>query len=252
MHYLLDKQGNSNQKERITLMQRFIRQFGQHNLSGLLGDREFIGEAGWEWLTNASIPYLIRIKKNQKIIDAQNQERAVSSLFSDLKINKVRVLKKPRWMSNQWVWLSGMKLESGELLILAGNQYFKKPMTVYGYRWEIETLFQCLKGRGFHMEETRLMTPSRINKMMALLAIAFCWSHKMGEWKHKVIKPLQVKKHGRLEKSLFRYGLDYLTDFFIKQIKNTLDVAHLLMIFLSPPDLIDFEKVGKNYSIEGI
>ena len=46
-------------------MQRFIRQFGQHNLSGLLGDREFIGEAWWEWLTNASIPYLIRIKNNR-------------------------------------------------------------------------------------------------------------------------------------------------------------------------------------------
>ena len=249
---VLDKQGNSSQKERITLMKRFIRQFGQHNLSGLLGDREFIGEVWWEWLTNASIPSLIRIKKNQKIIDAQDQERAVGSLFSDLKINKVRVLRKPRWMSNQWVWLSGMKLESGELLILAGNQYFKKPMTVYGYRWEIETLFQCLKGRGFHLEETRLMKPSRIKKMMALLAIAFCWSHKMGEWKHKVIKPLQVKKHGRLEQSLFRYGLDYLTDFFIKQIKNTIDVVHLLMIFLYPPDLIYFEKVGKNYSIEGI
>ena len=97
-----------------------------------------------------------------------------------------------------------MTLESGELLILAGNPYFKKPMTAYGYCWEIETLFQCLKGRGFHREETRLTTPSKINKIRALLAIAFCWSHKIGEWKHKVIKPLQVKKHGRLEQSLFR------------------------------------------------
>ena len=67
-----------------------------------------------------------------------------------------------------------MTLESGELLILVGNPYFKRPMTVYGYRWEIETLFQGLKGRGFYMESTRLMTPSRIKKMMALLAIAFC------------------------------------------------------------------------------
>ena len=115
-----------------------------------------------------------------------------------------------------------------------------------------ETLFQCLKGRGFHLEETRLIKPDRIKKMMALLTIAFGWSHKMGEWKHKVIKLLQVKKPGRLEQSLFQYGLDYLTDFFIKQIKNTIDVVHLLMIFLYPPDLIYFEKLDKNYSIEGI
>ena len=243
---VLDKQGNSNQGERITLMQQFINQFGQHNISGLLGDREFIGKKGWAWLTNNSIPYLVRVKKNQKIIDAQNQERTVSSLFSDLKINKIRVLRNPRWMSDQWVWLSRMKLESGELLILAGNQYFKKPMTVYGYRWEIETLFQRLKGRGFHWEETRLTTPDRIKKMMALLSIAFCWSHKMGEWKHKEIKPLQVKKHGRLEQSLFRYGLDYLTDCLIKQVNKKIDVAHLLMIFLCPPDMNNPQKVKKN------
>lgn len=243
---VLDKQGNSNQGERITLMQQFINQFGQHNISGLLGDREFIGKKWWAWLSNNSIPYLVRVKKNQKIIDAQNQERTVSSLFSDLKVNKIRVLRKPRWMSDQWVWLSGMKLESGELLILAGNQYFKKPMTVYGYRWEIETLFQSLKGRGFHWEETRLTTPDRIKKMMALLAIAFCWSHKMGEWKHKEIKPLQVKKHGRLEQSLFRYGLDYLTDCLIKQVHKAIDVTHLLMIFLCPPDMSYPQKVKKN------
>ena len=82
-------------------------------------------------------------------------------------------------------------------------------MTVYGYRWEIETLFQSLKGRGFHWEETRLTTPDRIKKMMALLAIAFCWSHKMGEWKHKEIKPLQVKKHGRLEQSLALWDIPW-------------------------------------------
>jgi hypothetical protein len=153
-------------------------------------------------------------------------------------------------MSDQWVWLSGMKLESGELLILAGNQYFQKPMTLYGHRWEIETLFQSLKGRGFHMEETRLTTPSRIKKMMALLAIAFCWSHKVGEWKHKEIKLLQVKKHGRLEQSLFRYGLDFLTDSLIKQITKKIDVVRLLMIFLYPPDMIHAKKNIKNHSAE--
>ncbi|MBK7300549.1 MAG: hypothetical protein IPI79_09435 [Moraxellaceae bacterium] len=37
--------------------------------------------------------------------------------------------------------------------------------------------------------------------MMALLAIALAWAHKVGEWQHKVIKPLVIKKHGRLEKA---------------------------------------------------
>ncbi|MBL0229507.1 MAG: hypothetical protein IPP76_01425 [Moraxellaceae bacterium] len=40
--------------------------------------------------------------------------------------------------------------------------------------------------------------------MMALLAIALAWAHKVGEWQHKVIKPLVIKKHGRLEKCSLR------------------------------------------------
>jgi hypothetical protein len=62
----------------------------------------------------------------------------------------------------------------------------------------------------------------------------------------KEIKPLQVKKHSRLEQSLFRYGLDYLTDFLIKQVNKTMDVTHLLMIFLCPPDMNNPQKVEKN------
>ncbi|MBL0230410.1 MAG: hypothetical protein IPP76_06275 [Moraxellaceae bacterium] len=48
--------------------------------------------------------------------------------------------------------------------------------------------------------------------MMALLAIALAWAHKVGEWQHKVIKPLVIKKTRPFRKSFFRYGLDYLTD----------------------------------------
>jgi hypothetical protein len=87
--------------------------------------------------------------------------------------------------------------------------------------------------------------------MMALLAIAFCCAHKAGEWKHKVIKPLKETSHGRLEQSLFRYALDYLTDHFLQGLHKTVDVLKLLMLFLLPSDMILIKK-GKvkieNYS----
>ena len=51
----------------------------------------------------------------------------------------------------------------------------------------------------------------RVNKLMALLAIAFCWCHKMGEWRHEV-KPILIKTHRRPAISLFRYGLDFIVD----------------------------------------
>jgi hypothetical protein len=74
------------------------------------------------------------MKKNQKMIDAQGRERSVGSLFKDLKMNKKRILRRQRWVGNQLVWLSGMKLDTGELLLLAGNErckYSANPFTCY-------------------------------------------------------------------------------------------------------------------------
>ena len=41
---MLDKRGNSNTQERITLMERFIRLFGKECIDSLVADREFVGE----------------------------------------------------------------------------------------------------------------------------------------------------------------------------------------------------------------
>ena len=47
-------------------------------------------------------------------------------------------------------------------------------------------------------------------KLIAVLAISFCWCYLTGEWQHNQKKAIKIKKHGRLSVSLFRYGLDYV------------------------------------------
>ncbi|KCW29615.1 hypothetical protein J471_4392, partial [Acinetobacter baumannii 1032359] len=42
-------------------------------------------------------------------------------------------------------------------------------------------------------------------KLIAVLAISFCWCYLTGEWKHDQKKAIKIKKHGRLSMSLFRY-----------------------------------------------
>ncbi len=80
----------------------------------------------------------------------------------------------------------------------------------YALRWQIETLFSCLKGRGFNLEDTRLTNPHRVKKLIAVLAVGFCWCYLTGEWQHDEVKPIKTKNHGRLSMSLFRCGLDYV------------------------------------------
>jgi hypothetical protein len=60
---LLDKRGNSDTKERITLVQKFIDNFGKDCIAGLLADREFIGNDWFKWLSENEISFNIRVKK---------------------------------------------------------------------------------------------------------------------------------------------------------------------------------------------
>ena len=98
-----------------------------------------------------------------------------------------------------------------QYLILASNQHQQGQAALEAYkeRWGIEVLFANLKSRGFHLEETHLIHQDRIEKLIALLAIACTWAHIIGEWIAKT-NPLKIKNHARKEKSLFRYGLDHL------------------------------------------
>lgn len=79
-------------------------------------------------------------------------------------------------------------------------------------RWEIESLFQSLKGRGFRFEDTHITHQERIAKLIGVLAIAFAWAHKVGEW-CAMKKPILIKKFRKCQRpqySFFRYGLDFI------------------------------------------
>ena len=109
------------------------------------------------------------------------------------------------------MFVIGHKLQTGEYLILVTDSHPESVMEDYKLRWNIETLFACLKTRGFDFEATHITDLDRINKLVAVLAITFCWCHITGEWLHQQ-KPIKIKKHGRPSVSIFRYGLDWLRE----------------------------------------
>ena len=211
---MLDKKGNSNTAERMELLSRFIRLFGKQRIKALLADREFIGADWFDWLNQEKIPFNIRIKNNSIATNSRGLSIDIDGLFYHLKVGQQRSLKGKRILWGQEVYLSGLRMKTGELLIVATNENMDDAIEIYAKRWEIETLFECLKGRGFNFESTRLTDPERVNKMVAVLAIAYCWAHKTGEWRLAQGQRLKIKKHGRWEKSLFRHGLDLLQRLF--------------------------------------
>lgn len=204
----LDKAGNSNTLERIAIVEIFISLFGKACIRCLTADREFVGQEWFEYLQQEGISFRIRVKKNTRI-STPSGTMSARALFQHLEGGQSLLLKGKRTVWGLELYVIGLKLDAQDFLILLTDQKPETALEDYAKRWNIETLFGILKSRGFRFEETHLTDLERIAKLLALLALATVWAFKLGEWLHEQV-PLTVKKHGRLSKSLFRYGFNFL------------------------------------------
>ena len=202
-----NKRGNSSQAERICLMRRFVSVIQPDHIVRLVADREFLGEKWLNWLDENHFHFIIRIRKNQYIEHHYGKEQRADSLFSS---EKWKVLRKPRMLKGVKVYLGGQKLKTGDHLILVSNLPMRSGRFYYAKRWGIEVLFANLKKRGFNFENTHITHPERINTFIAVLALAYIWAVKMGEWIVEKLKSIPIKKHGRRASAIFRIGLDQL------------------------------------------
>ena len=210
---MLSKKGNSNSDERMDLVDKFREIFPDAKIAYLCGDREFIGK---EWLTylmlEPIIPFRLRIKANQKIHDGRKNLSA-SIIFAHLQPGQLEILSGRRWVWGRKVYVSALRLDDGELLIVISDNSPTTAISDYAQRWGIETLFGMFKTRGFCLESTHFNESERLSKLLALMSLALCWAIKTGNWLSSH-RPLKVKKHGRLPQSIFRYGFDYLRSIF--------------------------------------
>lgn len=228
---LNNKRGNSTMTQRIALMKRFIKLFGKEHILGIFADREFIGGEWLAWLKSEGIDFHIRIKKDALVPNSRGKLVQAKSLFLFLKAGESIVFDKPKKMTGVEVYLAGMRLPKGDLLIVASGNFCFDAISIYGKRWEIETLFGCLKSRGFKLEDTHITKRQRIKKLLLLPTMAFCWAHRTGEWQHE-IKPIKVKKHQRLAQSIFRVGLDLLRDGLLNFTNNLKSFATQFFQFI--------------------
>jgi hypothetical protein len=187
------KQGNSNTAERIELIERFLGIFGWDKGAYLVADREFVGKAWFASLRSRQVRLRIRIKQDTLLANARGLEVKAWTLFRDRKPGEARLLSGTRRVWGCDLYVVGMKLEDGDFLIVVSSDSPTTILEDYANRWEIETLFGCLKTRGFCFEDTHPTHSARINKLVALLALAFTWAHLTGEWLTQY-QPIRFKK----------------------------------------------------------
>lgn len=191
--------------------ERFERLFRDVEIHCLTGDREFVGR---QWCSYLMLPdvlaFRLRLRHSDRISSRSGKRRQRGArVFANLKVGEHRALSGKRWVWGCRVYVVATRLEDGELLILATNCRPQSAVTDYRLRWGIETLFAALKTRGFNLESTHFCHAERLSKLVALLALAFCWAMLTGLWQQQQ-QPIPLKAHGRRAKSLFRYGCDFL------------------------------------------
>lgn len=203
--------GSSATKDRMQMMRRVLKTFGLDRIQVLLADREFIGEEWFRFLIDSGVPFVIRVKQNSMVSGLRND----STLVPIKEV--VKLMGRRKELLNQRITLWNQKLlasvewKSGakEPMIVVSNREFPNPLKLYRWRWSIETMFECMKSRGFRLEDTHMIHPKKIEKLLFILAIAVCWAHKTGELQERRITR-SMQSHGRKSKSIFRIGLDLL------------------------------------------
>ena len=230
---LLSKRGNSSDEEKKSLLQKFVNVFGVERIKYLLGDREFAGVAWFKYLCVINLPFIFRIKGVYVTTNSQGKKVEVKRLFLHLQAGESLVLKEPKLLLGQRLYLAGLRLPSGQLRIVASNRYNSDVLSIYMQREQIEYLFGALKTRGFNFEDTHLTHPDRISNLIIIMAIAYAWSYRCGDLMDDE-KPIKIKNNFRRVKSIFRYGYDI-----IRNVLQNIDIyrdefLQMLDVFIHP------------------
>lgn len=87
-----------------------------------------------------------------------------------------------------------------------------------------------MKSSGFDIENTHLQDLERIEKLLCLVMIAFLWCYKIGDYLDRSVKAIPIKKHGHRAKSVFKYGLEFVSE--ILQNPYRKNFQQILQIFV--------------------
>jgi hypothetical protein len=142
---MLDKKGNSNQKERKNLLDQFLDLFGSNRIGSLCADREFVGDEWFKYLIDNQIPFYVRLRKSTRI-DLFGILYRVDTLSEICRRNKQVYVRNVQINGIGGLLLGLKKLPAGnknkdaqeDYLAIITNQTDKKPLQEYRKRWSIE------------------------------------------------------------------------------------------------------------------
>jgi hypothetical protein len=209
MWTMIEGRGNSNTRDRIELMRRYLDLFGVESIRFLLADREFVGREWMDFLGENNVPFAIRLRDDMRVTTEEGHELTLDAHLHGR--GRGRTLK--GWLGvgrdrgRHRLSFAAKPLGRGEWLVVATNVEPRAALDAYRKRWAIENLFGDAKTRGFNIEDTRLTNPAKLDLLMGLVALAIAWAARTAK-SHLGTRWPPRKAHGYLAQSWFRTGFD--------------------------------------------
>ena len=79
-------------------------------------------------------------------------------------------IKKPREILRTEVYLACVRSSMGRVVVISSDKP-EQAIERYRRRWGIETLFGCVKTRGFDLEATHLRDPERLSRLFFVVTL---------------------------------------------------------------------------------
>jgi hypothetical protein len=207
------KKGHSSQGTQLALFKAVKSLLPANCQVAVLGDGEFDGSQVINWFeTEALWQYTCRTDNDTLI-----------------------------WYEDEWIALKDLPLAAGQDAFLTGVLFTRSeqvgPVNIlaawnqkegrhwffvtsfdsqaetqkwYRKRFTIETLFSDFKGRGFHLDETRLWIPERVSRLVFATAMAYVFAVFLGVESIVSRAFVQLVRTDAFYHSLFQLGLIYL------------------------------------------
>jgi len=165
------KRGNSNAQQRIKLFTELLKVMPAEDIYALTMDREFGGEQWLKWLDSKDIGYVVRIKKSILVNGKSAHKYPETKKGKKTKKTTYIVMGMPLFFANKVIQNKGRR--DSHLYVVSNRFSGRDALALYRMRWGIEQLFSHLKKRGFDLEATHMTDASKLEKLFAIVSLAF-------------------------------------------------------------------------------
>lgn len=205
--------GNVEVNGILELLEQVVNWLPEEAQVTLLGDAGFCSNDLLRWLVEHDWGYVIRQHKHVTVRRPDGDWFPLSQIH----------IQPGQTVVIGWVWMAktnpfGLtwlllhwKVGEDDPWILASHQAGEQlVLGLYAKRMWIEELYGDLKGHGFHLEDTFLGSPARIETLILGVVFAFLWLISLGSWVVKRGYRHLIDRKDRRDKSYFRLGWDWL------------------------------------------